>query len=376
MAGAASKLPPGMPSSPTRPFCLVCGQDDFLVGRAGAERFEAMGGNAADEFSREVISGFADTVDDVAVAVGRFREAVQTMPMFGGRRFVWLKDVNFLGDNALGRYESTQKAVEDLQAVLESVNPEETAVLVTASPVDRRRTFAKWCEKTADFQLAGAPDEEGSLAPIVLAEARAIGVEIDPDALELLLAKIGPNSRLLTVELRKLADHTNGARIEESHVAEVTPNVAQGEFFEIIEAFYSGSLSLALEGIRRHYFAKGDARPILAALQNRNRLMLQIRALVDAGEVRVGPRGLDGLPRAAQAHAGHLGEAAGEKTSFNVFAQNPWYMGKLSSGKLPTLRRLIDNQREFVNAFEEVIRRPAAEQEEVMRDLAVRCIAG
>jgi DNA polymerase-3 subunit delta len=50
-------------------------------------------------------------------------------------------------------------------------------------------------------------------------------------------------------------------------------------------------------------------------------------------------------------------------------------VGKLAgSAKLPTLRRLIDNQREFISAFEAIIRRPD-EQEEVLRDMAVRCLA-
>jgi len=89
----------------------------------------------------------------------------------------------------------------------------------------------------------------------------------------------------------------------------------------------------------------------------------------------VGPRGVDGLPRAAQTHAPKYGEAAGEKSSYNLFTQNPWYVGKLAgSAPLPPLRRLIDNQREFVAAFEEIIRRPN-EQEEVLRDMAVRCLA-
>jgi DNA polymerase-3 subunit delta len=38
------------------------------------------------------------------------------------------------------------------------------------------------------------------------------------------------------------------------------------------------------------------------------------------------------------------------------------------------LKRLIDNQQEFIAAFEEIIRRPG-EQEEVLRDLAVRCLS-
>jgi len=114
---------------------------------------------------------------------------------------------------------------------------------------------------------------------------------------------------------------------------------------------------------------------VISALQNRNRILLQVRALVDAGEVKVGPRGLDGLPRAAAAHAAKF-VGVTEKSSYNVFTQNPWYLGKLAgSAKLPTLRRLIDNQQELITAFEEIIQRPH-EQEEVLREMTVRCLAG
>src|SRR5277367_1124125 len=131
----------GMPAAPTRNFSFICGQDDFLVGRMGRKRFDELSGETPDEFSQEVVSGFAANVDDVEAAVNRFREAVQTMPMFGGRRVVWLKDVNFLADSVTGKAESTLGRVEDLQQLLQSVDPAETAVLVTAAPVDRRRTF-------------------------------------------------------------------------------------------------------------------------------------------------------------------------------------------------------------------------------------------
>src|SRR6185436_14695931 len=126
--------------------------------------------------------------------------------------------------------------------------------------------------------------------------------------------------------------------------------------------------------LQRQFFAEPNAtRPILAALQNRNRILLQVRALLDAGEVRVGSRGLDGLPRAQAAFGQHFTGAA-EKSSFNLFSQNPWYLGKLAGGaKLPALRRLIDNQQEFVAAFAEIVARPR-EQEAVLRDLAVRCL--
>jgi DNA polymerase-3 subunit delta len=158
-------------------------------------------------------------------------------------------------------------------------------------------------------------------------------------------------------------------------VEELTPNTAEGDFFETAEAFGSGDLPWTLAALQRHFFTGGDARPVLAALQNRNRLMIQVRALADAGEVRIGPRGVEGLQGAAANHAARYGEAAGEKSTANVFTQNPWYLGKLIGGaNPPTLRRLIDTQGELIAAFEEIGRRPD-EQEEVLREMAVRCLA-
>jgi DNA polymerase-3 subunit delta len=374
--GAARQSPRSM--APARKFTCICGPDDFLVGRLGKQRFaELIAASGADEFSQETINGFAGNVAEVEAAINRFRDSVQTVAMFGGRRVVWLKDVNFLADSVTGRAESTLALLEDLQQILENVNPEETAILITAAPVDRRRSFPKWCEKNADFTLVGGDGDSAgeALAGVVAAEARALDAEFAPGAVELLLAKIGPNTRLLVEETRKLATYAaDTGRIEEAHVAELTPNVAEGDFFEAAEAFFSGDLPWTLTALHRHFFAGGDARPIIGALQNRNRILLQVRALVDAGEARIGPRGLDGLSRAAPAYAARF-TGATEKSSFNLFTQNPWYVGKLAgTAKLPSLRRLIDNQQEFIAAFEEIIRRPD-EQEEVLRDLAVRCLS-
>ncbi len=366
----------GVPEA--KPFIFVCGPDDFLVNRLGKERFEALASEVTDEFSREVLSGFANNVGEVEAAVNRFRESVQTISMFGGKRVVWLKDVNFLADSVTGRAESTLKLVEDLQAILASINPAEVAVVVTAAPVDRRRAFPKWCEKNADFAVLGGEGEGAAqaLAGLVVAEADTLGVAFGDGALELLLARIGANTRLLIEETHKLASYIgDGKTINEAHVAELTPNVAEGDFFEAAEAFFSGDLRWTLKALERHFYTGGDARPVISALQNRNRILLQIRALLDSGEIKLGARGIDksGFDRAAASHGKHFVGAA-EKSSYNLFTQNPWYLGKLAtSAKLPSLRRLIDNQQELIVAFEEIIRRPD-EPEDVLREMAVRCL--
>jgi len=390
-----------------KPFTFICGSDDFLVDRLGKARFAAMIGDSQDEFAREILSGFANNVDEVRSAIYRLRDSVQTVSMFGGgeRRVVWFKDVNFLADSVTGLADSTLALLDELKEILSRLNPQETALLITAAPVDRRRAFPKWCEKTADFTLIDDKEDggEAALLGVIRSEAAALGVGITPDASALLLARIGSNTRLIVEELRKLANfveagsdsenaesHASGQNahtgspsivIEEAHVAELTPNVAEGEFFETTEAFFSGDLQWTLAALQRHFFSGGDARPILAALQNRNRLLIQIRALIDSGEAQLGRRGLEGLPSAKTRYdAKFIGTT--EKNSFNLFSQHPFYVGKLASagsgpgraGGLPSLRRLIDNQQEFITAFEETITRPR-EQEQVLGEMVTRCLA-
>jgi DNA polymerase-3 subunit delta len=370
-----------MPAA-SQAFTFICGPDDFLVNRVGQERFDTLAAEAdADEFARDIVSGFANKVEEVETAVNRFRDAVQTVPMFGGKRIVWFKDVSFLADTVTGRAEGTLRQVEALQELLEKVNPAEVTVVVTAAPVDRRRTFLKWCETNADFSLAGGDGENAgeALAAVARAEAQAMGATLGEGALELLLTKVGANTRLLTEEVRKLATYAGeGGVIEEAHVAELTANVAEGDFFEAADRFFAGDLHGALSALQRHFFAGGDARPLLSSLQNRNRILIQARVLIDAGELRApGPYGFDkaAWARAQSAYSDLFGGDT-EKSSYNLFTQNQWYAGKLvSTGKLPPLRRLIDNQQEFVRAFEGIVQRPN-EQETLLREMTVRCLAG
>ena len=362
----------------TANFSFICGADDFLVTRAGKDRWETLVAEAgADEYGREVISGFAANFSEVETAINRFRESVQTVSMFGGKRVVWLKDVNFLADSVTGRAEGTLKIIEDLQALLSSINPAEVGVLITAAPVDRRRSFAKWCEKNSDFLLAGGDggNAHDAMISIILTEARAISTKIDPDAAELLLAKIGPNTRLLVEEVRKLSLFAGeGLPIKEEHVAELSPNVAEGDFFEAAEYFFQGKIPPTIDAVHRHFFSGGDARPLLSSLQNRNRILIQVRALIDSEEVKLGSRGLDGLQKAATTHGARFGSALSEKSPYNIFSQNAWYVGKLAqSGNLPTLRKLIDNQREFISTFEGLI--GCDDQEELLRAMVVRCLS-
>lgn len=363
-------------------FTFICGADDFWVNREAKAVFEDASKDVADpEFGLEIVNGAAGNVSEVEDAVNRFASAVQTLSLFGDKKIVWFKDITFLADSVTGRAEGTLTQVERLKDLLSSLDPTAVTVIMSASPIDRRRAFQKWCEKNANYTLAdsGKPaEQEAHLRELVQKEAQAMGIEIPFNLVTILLGKLNGNARLAMIEVRKIATYIGETEknVTEELLNELVPNFGEGDFFEPVEAFYSMNLEWTLDSLRRYFFIAKDSRPLLTSLQNRNRLMIQMKALLMSGQLRQGPRGIDkgSLERAA---AMHTQAFAGEngKSAFNVFTQNPWYLGRLAAplGKL-SLKNLVDFQKEFLRGFRDILARPT-EQQEVMREMMVRCLS-
>jgi DNA polymerase-3 subunit delta len=367
---------------PAASFSFICGADDFWVSRDAKALFEDATKDVADpEFGQEIVNGAAGNVSEVEDAMNRFSSAVQTLSLFGDKKVVWFKDITFLSDSVTGRAEGTLTQVERLKELLKNLDPEGVTVIISASPVDRRRAFLKWCEKNSNYTLAdsGKPaEQESHLRELVQKEAQAIGIEIPFNLATILLGKLHGNARLAMTEVRKLGTYIGetGEAVTEKLLNELVPNFGEGDFFEPVEAFYSLKLEWTLDSLRRYFFIAKDSRPLLTSLQNRNRLMIQMKALQVSGQIRLGPRGLDknSLDQAASIHANAFSGETG-KSSFNVFSQNPWYLGRLAAplDKL-TLKKLVDFQKEFLRGFKDILSRPT-EQEDVMREMIVRCLS-
>ena len=361
-------------------FHIVLGDDDYLVRKGAQEIFDQLLPEFPEEFQREIIDGRASRVDDVKTAVDKFREAAQTLSLFGDGKLIWLRDVDFLGDNPTGRAEGTQDEVERLQGLIEKLGTEGVKVILSASPVDRRRKFPKWLAKAPNCTEAYTKKDRGAAVRRVVDETcKELEVTMEPNAIELLNGLINGNAQLAVEETRKLATFlgSDGGTINEKLVAELVPPFGEGDFFEAAEAFSSFDLSWTLDALTRHFFHWKEARPLLSSLQGRNRLMIQLRVLLDAGEISLGGRGVSkaDLDRAADRHANRFGDSS-DKNGFNVFTQNPWYLGRLAIGaqKPAKLRTLIDVQTELFRSFEQLISRPD-DHEGVMKDLAVRCLS-
>lgn len=334
-----------------------------------------MAATISDANSLEEIDGQAGTVDDVNKAVTRFIAAVQTVSMFAPEKAVWFKNVTFLADSVTGRAQGTAEAVDRLLGLLGSFDDPAVRILISASPVDRRKKAYKWLQSHGDSVFLEAGKDDSAALAMITEEATRAGKAFTGNAARILLELVGGNSRLALEETRKLITYLGeeNTPISSALVAEMVPSVGDSDFFEAAEAFYSLDLSQALEAIRRHFFAGHDARPLISSLQNRNRLLIQLKALQIGGAIRgrVSKQGLE----EAFAELGPYFGGTTQKSSFYVFTQNPWYLGRLAE-QLPTLslKTLLEFQEAFREAFMEIISRPH-EQEAVLGATAVRCLS-
>ena len=134
-------------------------------------------------------------------------------------------------------------------------------------------------------------------------------------------------------ETRKLASYigADGGEITEQMIIDMVPDFGEGDFFEASEAFFSGKLDWALDAIDRHFFQGKDARPLLATLQNRNRLLIQLRVLVDGAELDPNQRlGKDQLERIGIKYLKHFSNPCRKDYPECIFSK-PVVPGKTGS---------------------------------------------
>ena len=363
-------------------FQFIGGGEDFLVAEEGKTAWAALSEGLDDEFGREIVDGDAQKVDEVEEMVTRFQQAVETLPMFGGDKAVWFRRVSFLADTIVGKSETTQKALERMQDFLPRAARGGVRILITASPVDRRRSFYNFLKKEADLHWIEDPKGKGGervLADFVQSVAARENVRIEPAAVDILLAQLNGSVRLVKEELAKLATYLGdtGERITPELVMELVPVFGDGDFFEAAEAFFSQDLDWTLRVVENHFFAGNSIRPLLTSWQNRNRLLIQLRVLLDADALRLGPRGLgkDAVEK-VRALYGEVFGSGTEKSSYQIFGQHPFYLSKLaeSARRIP-LKKLMQWQTEFYQAFAETLQ-PQTPEAEVARQLVLRCLKG
>src|SRR2546422_11178351 len=140
----------------------VVSSDEAEVKRLAAELATNLSPPYAGDFGLEVIDGAVDNADQAAARIRSTIEALQTLPFFGSTKVVWLKSANFLGDTQLSCATSVQFALEELLDLIENGLGSDVTFLISATEVDKRRSFYRLLVKRAELQIFDRLDSSRS----------------------------------------------------------------------------------------------------------------------------------------------------------------------------------------------------------------------
>lgn len=345
-------------------LAIIAGKDEYLVDRDGRACFEKARKAAGADAEAEVISGQILRVDDARTLELQFAESVKTVSMFGGKRVIWLRNFNLVTDTVQAKSEEVKLSLKKMLEMATGAD-ESVAVIISATPYDgRRKDLANLKSVAHDFILHASPSkgpfDKGDAqadAQVGLAAERfkALGVKYERGVPEVIVGRVGQSTRLVLGECDKLATYVGpGGTVKEADVHLLVPTFGEGDFFEPIEALAARDLKWGLESLDRYFFNEDSSRPLLAALQNRLRLLVQIRCLVDSGDFRVSEAGLPKgqFEAASGRHGPTFGSAA--KSSANLFSQNAWYVSNkvAPAAARYTLAELVDLQLACADCFD------------------------
>lgn len=243
---------------PTAVVHAVVGSDEMEVKRVAAELAEKLTPPGAGDFGLEIIDGAADNAEQAAARVRSTVEALQTLPFMGGGKVVWLKNATFLGDSQTGRAAAVTDALEGLAAVISRADfgPDVT-FLLSATEVDKRRSFYKALNKIAELQVFERLDStrsgwEEEAIETVRARAKKRKLRFDEDALELFVMLTGGDTRQIDNELEKIDIYLGTKReVIVGLVRELVPLARAGVIFELGNALAQRDLGRALRLVRR-----------------------------------------------------------------------------------------------------------------------------
>jgi DNA polymerase-3 subunit delta len=235
----------------------VVGSDEAEVKRVAAELAEKFTPPGLGDFGLEVIDGCADNAEQAATRIRSAIEALQTLPFFGSSKVVWLKNANFLGDSQIGRVASVQSALEELSELIENGLGSDVIFLVSATEVDKRRSFYRSLVKRAELQTFDRLDSsrsgwEEEAIELVRRRAKKRKLQFDEDALDLFVLLTGGDTRQIENELEKIDIFLGKDRqVTSEHVRELVPLSRAGVIFELSNALAMRDLELALTLVRR-----------------------------------------------------------------------------------------------------------------------------
>ena len=252
---------------PRRPVVLVFGPDAGLV----RERVDALIKTAvddpADPFALARLDG-----DALADEPSRLVEEAHTVPLFGGRRAVWVKAGN-------------RSIVEAVEAVLAAPPAADCRIVIEAGDLRRNAPLRERCEKSpVAAAIVCYADSDRDLGRLIDNEMRAAGLAITSDARTLLASLIGGDRRASRNEIRKLALYAHGkSSVDIDDVLAVVADASSLALDGAVDAAFAGRAAKAETQFAKACAAGTSPSAIIWAAQRQVAQLHRARLAIEDG---------------------------------------------------------------------------------------------
>jgi len=340
------------PAAVSTPLVLIHGDDDFAVKQRARQLYQQWSAELGG-MDHEIIDAQVSHSGEALKSLNRLREALNTLPFFGGGKAIWLQNCNFLGDERAASAAAVTESLADLAQELKAFPWQNVRLLISAGKVDKRKTFYKTLEKLGKVEAfaAWSVDDKnwiGEAEGLALKALKGRGKEISDEALAELIESVGPNSRELANEVEKTSLYVGDRKqITPADVAAVVTRNKQARAFALGDALGDRNLPRLLRTLDEELWSmKFDSQRseigLLYGLITKVRAMLFLKEMMREGWVKADVDYTRFKGQLERVPAGQLPE----DKRFNPLSMNPYVLYKA----LPQAKRY--STEELIRAME------------------------
>ena len=343
---------------------FVHGSDDFLVDRRARVLYnEICDGNGE-------IFQFECDQHTILNTLKNAISAISTVSLFDKNDTIWLRSFDIFGNQKFSELENSM--ILELINLLSNSHAK-NVIISSGNPDKRTRLFKEVFTKFDTIDIDKTLSNN-NFKEIVRSFASDQSVKIDDDAIDILHEKCGINYRVIEQEIYKLSTYVSGRKdkISSDDVKLLVDDYASENFFEPVEAFFNKNIRTFSRSIKRFFFVNNDARPLISALQSRNRLMIQIKTLIISKKLNC--QNKFSLKKELEYASKFYHMDNLKKDQFNIFLQNPWYIEKmLNSCQQFTISQLLKLQISLSDAIKD-LSNYHEDQQSILNKVAIRCL--
>ncbi len=250
-----------------RPVVLIFGADAGLVRERAEKIIRASVDNPDDPFSLVRLEG-----EDLSSDAGRLVDEANTIPLFGGKRAVWVK--------AGGR--NIAPAVEALLAS----PPNDCRVVIEAGDLKKTAPLRSLCERSKSaVAIPCYVDGEREISRLIDEEMQAASLSISPDARAALMPLLGGDRQGSRNEIRKLALYAHGkGQVGLDDVVAVVSEASALALDGVVDAMFAGRVAEAESQFAKAHAAGTSSGSIMSAALRQLSSLHKMRLSVEDGK--------------------------------------------------------------------------------------------